>query len=180
MEQMIWCNDFSFSVCMCVCVCVCVCLHIQTYIYICIYDLGNLTCWMSLVCNSNQIFLAGLYSVNLFVVSGLQPLSGTPDRIQCLRNCVRFSAQGGKNVDTCFVLCYGDTYSNSFSSESSFQLLELKWIEIQGPDCILFGKLGVAQSPETKYSKCTVPLLQPYRIDILFYLLKLTVELMSF
>lgn len=71
-------------------------------------------------------------------------------------------------MDSCFPLCYGDTYSNASSSESSFQLLELKWKEIQFPDCILFGILGDALSPETKYPKCTVPLLQPYRIDILF------------
>jgi hypothetical protein len=77
-------------------------------------------------------------------------------------------------VETCYLLCYGETYSNASSSESSFQLLELKWKETKFPECILFGILDDAQSPETKYLK-----LQPYRIDILFQFFKVTVELMS-
>ena len=80
-------------------------------------------------------------------------------------------------METYFPLCYGDmlsivlwrhivhcvmeTYSSASSSESFFQLLELKWKETQFPECILFGILGDAQSPETKYLK-----LQPYTIDI--------------
>jgi len=74
-----------------------------------------------------------------------------------------------------FPLCYGDTYSNASSSESSVHLLELKWKETQFPECILFGILGDAQSPETKCLK-----LQLYRVDISFHFLKVTVELMSF
>lgn len=149
----IWCNDFSFSVCVC--------------IYI--YNLGNLTCWISLVCNLNQTFFSWLVFCQ-FICGFWTTAIGTPDRILCLRNCVCFFAQGGKKKSC------GDTYSNASSSGSSFQLLELKWKETQFPKCILFGILGDAQSPENKYHKCTVPLLQLYRIDISCQFLKVTVE----
>ena len=165
--------------------------HNRPYTYI--YDLGNRICWISHVCNLNQIFFSRVV-FSKFICCFWTPAivwyswQNTVFKKLCLFLCLKKACGDMLSIvlwrhvvhcvmDTYCPLCYGDilptvlwrhivhcvmeTYSSASSSESFFQLLELKWKETQFPECILFGILGDAQSPETKYLK-----LQPYTIDI--------------